>query len=269
MMTGVAEDLREKLEQAARIIMSSNHLVALVGTGLSVESGIPPYRGPGGLWTKHGQPSMLSYVEFARDPKSWWETRLISEQEPGNPIREMKLAVDRAVPNPGHYSLVELERMGLLKCTMTQNVDNLHREAGSGALLEIHGNRTRLRCVDCGSNRPRDGFPLAELPPMCPDCRGTLKLDTVMFGEPIPPGVLQACLEQTKQCDCMMLIGTSGSVNPAARLPLVAREKGATLIEVNPEETALTPWCEVTLPGPSGEVLPVLAEHIRQAQASG
>lgn len=262
-----ANDFLMKLNQAADLILPSKHLVALVGAGLSVESGIPPYRGSGGLWTKHGEPPMLSFQAFAKDPRSWWEQRLEGELAPGNPIREMKLAVDKATPNAGHDSLVELERLGVLKFTMTQNVDNLHREAGSQALLEIHGNRTKLRCVECGSRRPREGFPLDILPPRCPECGGTIKMDTVMFGEPIPPDVLQACKEHSERCDVMLLIGTSGTVNPAARLPLIARERGAKLIEVNPDETALSPWCDLALRGPSGEVLPLLTKRIHQGLA--
>ena len=256
-MTG---DLQEKLAEAADVIARSRYLVALVGAGLSVESGIPPYRGAGGLWTKHGEPPLLSYQEFSRDPQAWWESRLRSEVEPGNPIYEMKRSVDRAVPNAGHYSLVELERIGLLKCAITQNVDNLHHQAGAEAALEIHGNRTRLRCITCGIRPFRKDVPLDILPPACPDCSGVLKMDTVMFGEPIPPNVLRQCREQTEKCDCMLLIGTSGTVNPAAMLPLIARERGAILIEVNPGETALTAWCQFTLRGASGELLPRLVE---------
>ena len=267
-MIETTTDIVSKLEQAARLVLSSEHLVAFVGAGLSVESGIPPYRGPGGLWTKQGEPAMLSYQEFVRDPKSWWESRLNSECEPGHPIHEMKLAVDQAAPNAGHHSLVELERMGILKSTMTQNVDNLHRQAGSENLLEIHGNRTRLRCVGCGVRWTRVEFPLTVFPPRCPDCHRVVKMDTVMFGEPIPPEVLQKCMEQAERCDSMLLIGTSGSVNPAARLPLVAKENGATLIEVNPQETALTAYCDLTLNGASGELLPLLTEQVRRAQVS-
>ena len=268
-MVDISDEVRRRLTQATHLILSSKHLVALVGAGLSVESGIPPYRGPGGLWTKHGGPPMLSYREFVQDPKKWWENRLRGEVEPGNPIYEMKLAVDQAVPNAGHHALVELERLGLLKFTLTQNVDNLHRQAGSESVLEIHGNRNWLRCVECGSRRLRVGFPLATLPPSCPECGGTVKIDTVMFGEPIPPELLQACKDQAERCDCMLLIGTSGTVNPAARLPLVARERGAKLIEVNPQETSLTPWCDLALTGPSGQVLPLLMEEVRRVLSSG
>ena len=250
------------IDQAAALVQGSRHVVAFSGAGLSVESGIPPYRGPGGLWTKHGEPPLLSYRQFAEDPKGWWESRLSAETEPGNPVYEMKLAVDQAAPNPGHLALAELERGGLLRCVITQNVDNLHHEAGSRELLEIHGNRTRLRCLQCGKRRQRDGFPLAELPPRCPECDGMLKMDTVMFGERIPPNVLQACWTETRACDCMLLIGASGMVNPAAQMPVVAHQNGAALIEINPSETTLTRLCDVTLSGPSGEILPLLAERL-------
>ena len=265
----MTNELQDQLSQAAKLILSAKYLVALVGAGLSVESGIPPYRGPGGLWTKHGEPPMLSYREFVENPKLWWEKRLRGEVEPGNPIYEMKLAVDQAAPNPGHYSLVELERSGLLKATMTQNVDNLHRRAGSEAVLEIHGNRTWLRCTSCGGRRPKELVSLEKLPPICPDCAGVVKYDTVMFGEPIPADVLRECKDQTERCDCMLLVGTSGTVNPAAQLPLVARERGATLIEVNPDETALSASCQVTLRGPSGELLPLLTEQLRSFSRPG
>ncbi len=255
--------MRPQLERVAQIVQGSRYLVALVGAGLSVESGIPAFRGPGGLWARFGQPSMLSYQQFMQDPGLWWEQRLQDESRGGGPVYELKVAVDRARPNPGHYALVDLERWGLLKCLITQNVDDLHHRAGSEAVLEIHGNRTWLRCIDCGSRRPREGFEIGDLPPRCPECAGAIKLDTVMFGEPIPPKTLQACWQQARVCDCMLLIGTSGVVNPAARLPLVAKGNGASLIEINTEETALTPYCDVTLTGPSGELLPLLAELLR------
>ena len=258
----ISPETQNLLDRAIQMIGSANYLVAMVGAGLSVESGIPPYRGPGGLWTKNGEPSLLSYREFVQDPKEWWERRLRGETEPGNPIQEMKSAADRSVPNPGHYSLVELERSGLLKSTMTQNVDNLHRQAGSQAVLEIHGNRTKLRCTGCVTRWNREEFPLAQLPPACPECGGIVKMDTVMFGEPIPADVMQECREQTARCDCMLLIGTSGTVKPAAQLPLIAKERGAALIEINPEETTLTSTCDLVLRGPSGELMPLLTQMI-------
>ena len=168
------------IQQAADLVRNARHLVALSGAGLSAGSGIPTYRGQGGLWTQHGTPPLLSYREFARDPAEWWRARLAAEDDPSHPVFQMKQAVDAAAPNAGHLALAEMERRGILRCVITQNVDNLHAEAGSRALLEIHGNRTRLRCLECGLRFLREGFDLAEVPPLCGECRGVLKLDTVM-----------------------------------------------------------------------------------------
>ena len=257
-MTQMVEDI----QRAAALIRGASYLVALSGAGLSAGSGIPTYRGAGGLWTQHGTPPLLSYQEFARDPAAWWRARLAAELDPSHPVFQMKQAVDGAIPNAGHLALAELERRGVLRCVITQNVDNLHGLAGSGALLEIHGNRNRLRCLDCSLRFPRDGFDLSDVPPVCGECGGLLKLDTVMFGEPIPPDVLEACRATAERCDCMLLVGTSGTVNPAARLPLVAKERGATLIEVNPESTPLTRWCDIALVGTADAILPQLLRSI-------
>ena len=242
-----------------KVMGRARYAVALSGAGLSAGSGIPTYRGPGGLWTRAGIPPLLSYHEFARDPAAWWRARLDAEVDPAHPIYQMKRAVDRAAPNAGHLALAELERRGLLRGVITQNVDGLHTAAGSRAVLEIHGNRNRLRCIDCGRRIPRSANPApGDVPPLCQQCGGILKLDTVMFGEPIPPDTLQACREAAERCDCMLLVGTSGTVNPAARLPLIAKERGATLIEINPETTSLTAWCDLILAGPAAAVLPQL-----------
>ena len=262
-MLELTDELSLLLDQAAAVVLRSKHVVALAGAGLSVESGIPPYRGPGGLWTKYGELANLSYREFVQDPEEWWEARFRNEDRPGDPVYEMKVALDQAQPNPGHHALVEMERLGLLQSVITQNVDNLHREAGSRSLLEIHGNRTQLRCTGCEARQPRDGYHFDSLPPICTHCGGVIKMDTVMFGEPIPEDVLLACRAEAETCDCMLLVGTSGTVNPAARLPLVAKELGAVLIEINPEETGLTLWSDIALGGPSGELLPMLLERVK------
>ena len=263
-------ELAGEIKQSAALISRARYVVALAGAGLSAGSGIPTYRGAGGLWTQHGTPPLLSYQEFAADPAAWWQKRLDAEVDPSHPVYQMKQAVDRAVPNAGHLALAELERRGKLRCVITQNVDNLHAAAGSRAVLEIHGNRNRLRCLQCGLRFRRSDFEaqfsdrssLAIGPPLCGECGGILKLDTVMFGEPIPQDTLQACREAAERCDCMLLVGTSGTVNPAARLPLVAQERGATLVEVNPEPTSLTPWCDVVLTGPADDILPRLLNRL-------
>ena len=258
----------ETITAAAQILADADYAIALTGAGLSVESGIPSFRGPDGLWTKYGQPGNLSYRVFAWDPQNWWERRLRDEVTPGNPTYDLKDAVDNAAPNPGHVAMAELERAGVLKSVITQNVDDLHRRAGSVNLLEIHGNRNYLRCIGCGWRRPRAEYAITDVPPVCRECGGVIKLDTVMFGEPIPTAVLDSCFTETQRCDAMLLVGTSGAVNPAAQLPILARERGAQIIEVNPEPTQLTVSAHVVISGPAGEMLPAIAEALRRRVAS-
>ena len=254
----------DSINAAADILASSEYAIALTGAGLSAESGIPTFRGPDGLWTKYGQPSNLSYRAFSQDPQGWWERRLNDEATPGNPTYDLKEAVDNAAPNEGHLAIAELEAMGVVKTVITQNVDALHSRAGSRNLLEIHGNRNYLRCIGCGNRWPRAAYTISDLPPICPHCGGVIKLDTVMFGEAIPPKTLEACFAEVQRCDAMLLVGTSGAVNPAAQFPLLARERGARIIEVNPVPTQLTPAAHVVVSGPAGEVMPSLAHAIRK-----
>ena len=248
-----------ELEAAARCLLDARYVIALTGAGLSVESGIPPFRGPGGLWTKHGEPPMNGYQRFLANPRKAWEERL----NPSGPMRELWDALQRAEPNAGHQALVELEDMGVVQATITQNVDNLHRLAGSRRLLEIHGNATLIRCVQCVTRFERDEIDYAVLPPSCPRCDGLLKSDTVSFGEPIPPDVLAACSDEAERADCMIVAGTSATVYPAAGFPMAIAERGGDLIEVNPDPSDLTALCRITLTGAAGEVLPALVECVR------
>jgi NAD-dependent deacetylase len=255
-----SRDLDADLERAAEVILGAGHVGALTGAGLSVESGIPPFRGPGGLWTKHGEPPLNGFEEFLRDPKAAWQARL----EPRGPMRELWETLRAATPNEGHRAFAALERLGLLRILITQNIDNLHRLAGSAAIAEIHGNYTLVRCLGCGARRHRDEVDLSVLPPICPSCNGIVKSDTVSFGEPIPVDVLEVCQQAARDCDCMIVAGTSATVYPAAHFPLQVRERGGALIEVNPYASELTPLCDVSLRGPAGEVLPRLVEAIEQ-----
>ena len=230
------DTLTADIERATDLVARARHVVALTGAGLSVESGIPPFRGPGGLWTKHGEPPMNGYQRFLADPKKAWEDRL----NPDGPMRELWDALGRAEPNPGHRALVELEDMGVVRAVITQNVDNLHRIAGSRRLLEIHGNATLIRCIQCVARYERREIDFAVLPPQCPRCNGILKSDTVSFGEPIPPNVLADCTEEADRADCMLVAGTSATVYPAAGFPIAIAERGGDLIEVNPYPSELT-----------------------------
>lgn len=256
----LTSELQQAFDEAARVMLRARHTVALVGAGMSAESGVPTFRGPGGLWTKKGEPDMRGYEAFLRDPKKWWEGRL-KPQDPD--MAAFAEALEKARPNPGHYALAEMEREGLLKYVITQNVDNLHSAAGSTKVAEIHGNRFKYRCINCVSRFEPHEIALEPLPPRCPRCGGIIKGDGVMFGEPIPPDVLEVCQEQATLADCMLLIGTSALVYPAAGLPLVAQRHGAYLIEVNPLETALSHACDIVLRTPSGEGLPYLLDRIR------
>ncbi len=249
----------EAIYQAATLLLNADYVVGLTGAGISVESGIPPFRGPGGLWTKYGEPPMNGYQRFLEDPKKAWEERL----SPTGPSKIIQETVRQAQPNPGHHALVDLETMGVLKYLITQNVDNLHRRAGSHHLAEIHGNSTLVRCLQCTSRYPLDTVSLEHLPPTCPQCGGMLKIDTVSFGEPIPPDVLDVCFRETQRCDCMLVAGTSATVYPAAWFPMQVRERGGHLIEVNLYESELTPLCTLSLRGQTGAILPRLVQALK------
>lgn len=251
------------LNQAANLILAADYVMSLTGAGISVESGIPPFRGPGGLWTQYGEPPMNGYQRFLEDPKSAWEERL----SPSGPSKILQETVRNAEPNPGHFAFVSLEQMGLLKCLITQNVDNLHRRAGNQNLAEIHGNSTLIRCIQCNARYPFDDVAKDVLPPPCPACQGILKIDTVAFGEPIPPDVLEQCQRETQHCDCMIVAGTSATVYPAAWFPMQVRERGGHLIEVNLYESELTPLCTVSLRGKAAETLARLVWKVEELQA--
>jgi len=249
----------DDIERAGRLILASKYVVSLTGAGVSVESGIRPFRGPGGLWTEYGEPPMDGYQRFLAAPKVSWERRVKREGY----AEELYQALRKAKPNPAHYALAELEELGILRYLITQNIDNLHRAAGSKKIAEIHGNFSKLRCIQCNSRYELEEISLETLPPCCPRCGGIIKGDTVMFGEPIPTDVLKICRDETGKCDCMLLVGTSAFVHPAAGFPWEVREKEGVLIEVDPYETELTPFCNISLCGKAGEVLPRLVEYIK------
>lgn len=255
----MAAETDNAIARATDVLLRARYVIALTGAGLSVESGIPPFRGPGGLWTKYGEPPMNGYERFLADPKKAWEERL----QPRGPMRELWNALAQARPNPGHVALADLEQLGVLKALITQNVDDLHRQAGSRRLLEIHGNATLVRCLQCVARFARDEIATAELPPHCPRCSGLLKSDTVSFGEPIPPDVLLRCQHEAERADCVIVAGTSASVYPAAQFPISVRERGGTLLEVNPHPSDITALCEISLRAESGVALPQLVERVR------
>ncbi|MGE0229119.1 MAG: NAD-dependent deacetylase [Dehalococcoidia bacterium] len=254
----------ESIAEAAAILLAARHVVALTGAGVSKESGIPTFRGKDGLWTVRGEPPLNQFEEFRRDPKAWWVRRLDQRARPD----EFALSLRASEPNDAHYALAELEALGVLHHVITQNVDNLHRRAGQQSITEIHGNMRWMRCTDCQTRWPEDDVDvnLEELPPRCPEpgCAGIVKGDGVMFGEPIPPDALERCYAETAMADAFLLAGTSAVVYPAAMFPQLAYQRGARLIEVDPEPTALSELATVTLRGPAGEMLPLLLRAVRE-----
>lgn len=251
------EETLQAIRDAAAIIADSEYVMCLTGAGISVESGIRPFRGPGGLWTEKGEPSMDGYRRFLNDPKTYWENRM-------ERVGEFGLSLRNKDPNPGHIALARLEEVGILRSLVTQNIDNLHNLAGSVNVLEIHGNSSLLRCIECSTRWSGDDFEVKEIPPTCPHCGGPIKTDTVMFGEPIPSNVLSRCFEEAERSDCMIVAGTSATVTPAASLPLIVRRNAGRLVEVNILESEISHVCDVNIFAPSGESLPILVEEVEK-----
>jgi NAD-dependent deacetylase len=259
----LSETLDVQIVRAAEELRLSRHAVALTGAGISVESGIPPFRGPGGLWTRFGEPPMDGYQRFLRDPAAAWRERL----QPSEPwLRGLVETLKSAKPAAGHRALAALEALGCLAAVITQNIDDLHRQAGSERVLEIHGNHRLLRCTGCQRRFEPGaiGVDPEHLPPRCPECGDIVKGDTVQFGEPIPPDVLRACYEAVEATDCMLVVGTSATVYPAAEFPLEVLRRGGRVIEVNPEESDLTRLGTRLLRGPSGPVLGRMLHHVKR-----
>jgi NAD-dependent deacetylase len=262
--------VEELIVRAARELVNSKYGIALTGAGISTESGIPDFRGPSGVWTLNPEAERRAYrgyQEFIQDPEGWWQNMLTSQRQ------DSLGDLGKAEPNAGHYILAELENMGILKCTITQNVDSLHEKAGTKNLLEYHGSVTKFRCLSCGSRFKRDEFDLQkllmenQLPPRCPKCHGIIKTDGVFFGEPIPSDVAERSIEEARRCDLMLICGTSAVVYPFASLPRIARQrKTVTIIEVNAEPTPLT-WegiSDYLLQGKTGEILPRILEEVKK-----
>ena len=259
-VTGHRSHLVDSVQRAAEMIARSDYAVAMTGAGMSVESGIPPFRGADGLWTRYGTPPMDAYSRFKADPQGYWHREM--NREIDEHILELRSALAAAKPHAGHRALASMVRAGGLRSVITQNIDGLDERAGITELVEIHGNRSRLRCTVCSARRPLGGFVLDGPPAPCGDCGGAVKYDTVMFGEPVPEDTMSEARRQTGLADCMVAIGTSATVRPASGLLWIAKSNGARIIEVNPNETKLTPIVDLAVRGKASEAIPMLAEAV-------
>lgn len=231
-------------------LCKAGHVVVLTGAGVSAESGVPTFRdAQSGLWARY-QPEELATPEaFRRNPRLVWDWYTWR--------RELVAALQ---PNPGHYALAEMARYTHLTL-ITQNVDGLHQKAGSPEVIELHGNLQRVKCQE--EDRVVESWgDQKEVPPRCPRCGGLLRPDVVWFGEALPQEALESAWAAAESCELFFSVGTSSQVQPAASLPYLAYDRGVPVIEINPNETTLTPYSAYFLRGRSGEILP---ELVRQA----
>jgi NAD-dependent deacetylase len=237
--------------QLADLIRRHPRVVALTGAGISVESGIPDFRSPGGLWERFDPLEYAHIQAFRRNPAKVWQLLL-----------EMDDTVSRARPNPAHYALAELEAQGYLTGIITQNVDNLHQAAGSHNVVEYHGNALRFVCDTCRTQHPRETLDFSRLPLYCL-CGGLIRPDVVFFGEPIPPQAEKEAQNLARHCDLLLVIGTSGEVAPASYIPAIAREWNALIVDNNVEPTRLTyGLAHHFLKGAAGKLLPLVLENL-------
>jgi len=221
-------------------------LTVLTGAGISAESGVPTFRGEGGLWRNFRPEELATPAAFRRDPTLVWEWYAWRRELIGG-----------CQPNAAHHTLVEMEQAIRHFTLITQNVDGLHQLAGSRRVIELHGNIWRVRCTRDEVITERRDHPLPQIPPRC-ECGALLRPDVVWFGEGLPPQALQAAYEAARFCQVMLVVGTSGLVEPAASLPWVAGQSGAQVIEINVAATPISSYADETILGPAAVELPRL-----------
>ncbi len=238
-------------KEIVRSIAGATRVIALTGAGVSAESGVPTFRGEDGLWRNYRAEDLATPEAFRRDPKLVWEWY---------DWRRTLLAP--LAPNAGHFALAEMESRFDDFTLITQNVDGLHRMAGSANLVEMHGNIWYTRCLREGDVRENRDVPLAPLPPLCTRCGGMVRPHIVWFGESLDPDILDRALFSTRQAQVFIVAGTSAMVQPAASLAGMAKQNGAIVIEVNVEPTPISGMVDASLQGSSGSVLPELLRII-------
>ena len=236
------------------ILREAERIAVLTGAGISAESGVPTFReAQVGLWARFNPEELATPEAFQRDPRLVWEWYAWR--------RELVL---KAQPNPGHFALAKMEEINPSLTLITQNVDGLHKRAGSRSVIELHGNIFRTKCFE--ENRLVDSWQEnGEMPPHCPQCGGMLRPDVVWFGEPLPPQALEDGVNAARSSHVFLSVGTSGIVHPAASLPQYAFEQGAAVIEVNPDDTPLSLRATFHLRGKAGDILPALVREVWKA----
>jgi NAD-dependent deacetylase len=247
------EKLSDNITKAATAIRKAKFVTAFTGAGISVESGIPPFRGKGGLWNKY-EPQLLEIQYFMENPEESWKV-----------IKEIFFDFfGTAEPNRAHVVLAKMEDAGYLKEIVTQNIDNLHQAAGNKTVHEFHGNSRNLVCTKTGEKLPAAHADLEALPPIHPATGGLLKPDFIFFGEGIDMTTFQESVRAAQHSDVQIVIGTTGEVMPAGQIPLIAKDKGATIIEINIEESNFTRNAsDIFLPGKATEIMDMLWKELK------
>jgi NAD-dependent deacetylase len=240
------------IQQAAETLKAASQIAVLTGAGVSKESGVPTFRdAQTGLWAKYNPQELANPVAFLTNPRLVWDWYTMR--------REMIAAVQ---PNPGHRALAKLQQSKPSTRIITQNVDDLHEQAGSSAVIHLHGNIAQSKCfANCKGDPTLIDLDTLEWdrefgPPSCPHCGKHVRPNVVWFGEMLPEASIKEAIALSEGCDVMLVVGTSGLVTPAASLPSHAQSHGAKIIEVNPDETPITRFADIKLDGPSGEMLP-------------
>jgi NAD-dependent deacetylase len=242
--------MEKDITELREIITSSNRVTVLTGAGISAESGVPTFRGADGIWRNHQVTDVATPQAFAEDPELVWEF-----------YNWRRNLLSKVTFSDGHKALVKLENQIRDFTLITQNVDGLHREAGSKHVLEIHGNLWEVRCTKCGMLTLDRSQDMGRLP-QCIKCTGLLRPNVVWFGESLDPDILGRAFEAARNCEVMLIVGTSGIVQPAASLSLHAKQGGAVVAEINLDRTPQSGQMDFVLTGKAGEILPMLAETL-------
>jgi NAD-dependent deacetylase len=247
--------MQQKIRDAAAIICQSELTLALTGAGISVESGIPDFRSPGGLWERFDPIEYGTISAFRTDPEKVWTM-----------IQEVSDLITQAHPNPAHIGLGTLQQMGLLHTIITQNIDSLHQKGGATRVIEYHGQSRTLSCLWCNGQFSADAVG-EELPPRC-SCGKILKPDVIFFGEPIPQGALRESFILASSCRALLVIGTSAEVTPANTIPQLAKAAGAKIVEINIAPTLLThELTDIFLQGTASEMVTKLVVEAERSQS--
>jgi len=248
--------MRDIIKAIASDIKTSKHVVIFTGAGISVESGIPAYRGEKGLWNKYDPNIYANITYFLQDPSYYW-----------NFFREVRYPMLKKVkPNKAHLALAELETVGNLKTVITQNIDGLHQDAGSSSVIELHGTTRTIYCLNCSQEYSMDEvFSMleAQIPPLCSECKGKLRPAVVFFGESLNSQILRLAFEQAENCDFLLAVGSSLVVHPAADIPRMAKQRGAFLAIINIEKTPLDTTADYVINDEAGKILPQIVQSLK------